>query len=192
MRRYITCICANDEIYIFVRCFSLHNVTQMESVCVCHCCRYENCWFGRSMHLAIIPPPHKGYIESMRIWRSAHMRLEFVTPLIFSATSGMADEAYPFYKRLALLLSDKWSDHYAAVIGWITCFLSFFLLCSVIRCLRGSCSSIGSFGHPDFGWTGPGWSWAFFFKSLTVWLFCKLSSSNCNLYCVISCITLCR
>ena len=33
------------------------------------------------------------------------------TPLIFSATGGMADEASIFYKRLASLLSDKWNIH---------------------------------------------------------------------------------
>ena len=36
------------------------------------------------------------------------------TPLIFSATGGMADEVYAFYTLLDSLLSDKWSDHYAA------------------------------------------------------------------------------
>ena len=30
------------------------------------------------------------------------------TPLIFSATGGMANEATTFYKCLASLLSDKW------------------------------------------------------------------------------------
>ena len=70
------------------------------------------------------------------------------TPLIFSATGGMAEAAYAFYKCLASLLSDKWSDHYAAVMGWIRCCLSFSLLRSAIRCLRGSRSSIGSFDRP--------------------------------------------
>jgi len=32
------------------------------------------------------------------------------TPLIFSATGGMANEATLFYKRLASLLSDKWDS----------------------------------------------------------------------------------
>ena len=61
---------------------------------------------------------------------------------------GMADEAYSFYKRLASLLSDKWNKNYAAVMGWIRCYLSFSLLCSPIWCLRGSQSSTGMFGHP--------------------------------------------
>ena len=69
------------------------------------------------------------------------------TPLIFSATGGMANEATMFYKRLASLLSDKWDSNYAAVMWWIRCCLSFSLLRSAIRCLRGSRSSKGSFGH---------------------------------------------
>ena len=64
------------------------------------------------------------------------------TPLIFSATGGMADEAYAFYKCLASLLSDKWNENCAAVMGWIRCCLSFSLLRSAIRCLRGSWSSV--------------------------------------------------
>ena len=43
------------------------------------------------------------------------------TPLIFSATGRMSDEAYAFYKHLASLLS----EHYAAVMGWLRCCLSF-------------------------------------------------------------------
>ena len=69
------------------------------------------------------------------------------TPLIFSATGGMAAEATIFYKRLASLLSDKWDSNYAAVMGWVRCCLSFSLLRSAIRCLRGSRSSRGSFGR---------------------------------------------
>ena len=70
------------------------------------------------------------------------------TPLVFSATGGMSDEAYAFYKHLASLLSDKWAEQYSAVMGWLRCCLSFSLLRSAIRCVRGSCSSTGSFTRP--------------------------------------------
>ena len=60
----------------------------------------------------------------------------------------MADEAHVFYKCLASLLFDKWNEKYAAVMGWIRFCLSFSLLCSAIRCLRGSQSSGGSFRCP--------------------------------------------
>ena len=70
------------------------------------------------------------------------------TPLIFSATGGMAHEASTFHKRLASLLSERWTNQYAAVLGWIRCYLSFSLLRSAIRCLRGSRSARGCFGGP--------------------------------------------
>ena len=70
------------------------------------------------------------------------------TTLVFSATGGMSDEAYAFYKHLASLLSDKWAEQYSAVMGWLTCCLSFSLLRSAIRCVRGSRLSTGSFTRP--------------------------------------------
>ena len=73
--------------------------------------------------------------------------MKWSMPLIFSAMGGMADEAHAFYKYLASLLLDKWNENYAAV-GWIRCCLSFSLLRSAIRCLKGSWSSSGSFGCP--------------------------------------------
>jgi len=67
------------------------------------------------------------------------------TPLVFSAIGGMADQAVVFYKRLASLLSEKRNEHYAIVMGWIRCCLSFSLLRSAICCLHGSRSSAGKF-----------------------------------------------
>ena len=69
------------------------------------------------------------------------------TPLIFSATGGMAHEASTFYKCLASLLSERWTNQYAAILGWIRCCLSFSLLRSAIQYLRGSCSAHGCFGR---------------------------------------------
>jgi len=56
----------------------------------------------------------------------------------------MANEAALFYKCLASLLSYEWDSNYA---GWVRCCLSFSLLRSAIRCLRGSRSSKGSFNN---------------------------------------------
>ena len=41
------------------------------------------------------------------------------TPLVFSATGGMAKEATAFYKRLASCLATKWEQHYSAVLFWL-------------------------------------------------------------------------
>ena len=70
------------------------------------------------------------------------------TPLVFSATGGMSDEAFAFYKHLASLLSDKWTEQYCAAMGWLRFCLSFSLLRSAIRCVRGSRSSTESFTQP--------------------------------------------
>ena len=50
-----------------------------------------------------------------------------------------------FYKRLASLLSAKWSDEYSVVLGWLRCYLGFSLLRSAIQCIRGACSSIDTY-----------------------------------------------
>ena len=68
---------------------------------------------------------------------------------MFAATGGMGHEASTFYKRLASLLSDKWKEHYAVVLGWIRCRLSFCLLRSAIQCIRGARSSEGHYITSD-------------------------------------------
>ena len=65
------------------------------------------------------------------------------SPLVFSVTGGMAKEATVFYKRLASLLADKWNQPYSITINWLRCRLSYSLLRSSIRSLRGARSSIG-------------------------------------------------
>jgi len=48
------------------------------------------------------------------------------TPLVFSATGGMADQA------IVTFIFQKRNEHYAIIMGWIKCCLSFSLLQSVI------------------------------------------------------------
>ena len=70
------------------------------------------------------------------------------TPLIFSATGGMAAEATVFTSALppCFLISGT-PTMQLHVMGWVRCCLSFSLLRSAIRCLRGSRSSRGCFGR---------------------------------------------
>ena len=99
---------------------------------------------------AIVLKPPEEFTDVMRMRRNVLIaRIRKVehatfTPLVFS-TGGMADEACNFYKCIAPLLCDKWSETYASVIGCLRCCLSFSLLRSAIRCVRGSRSSSGSF-----------------------------------------------
>ena len=67
------------------------------------------------------------------------------TPLVMSATGGLAKEATIFYKRLASMLASKWDHSYSSTLCWLRCRLNFSLLRSSIQALRGSRSSID---HP--------------------------------------------
>ena len=67
------------------------------------------------------------------------------TPLVFSATGGMAKQSTTFYKRLASLLADKWDHTYT--LYRLRCRLSFSLLRSAIQCIRGARSSCGHAIH---------------------------------------------
>ena len=69
------------------------------------------------------------------------------TPIVMSATGGLAPEVTTFYRRLASLLASRWGDDYSVVMGWLHCSLSFSLLRSAIVCVHGACSSIGHFHH---------------------------------------------
>ena len=65
------------------------------------------------------------------------------TPLVLSATGGMAKEATIFYKRLALCLSSKWDHPYSKTLSWLRSRITFSLLRSAIQCIRGARSSVG-------------------------------------------------
>ena len=41
------------------------------------------------------------------------------TPLVMSATGGLAKEATNFYKRLASRLADKWDQPYNHTMNWL-------------------------------------------------------------------------
>ena len=59
------------------------------------------------------------------------------TPLVISATGGLANEASTFYKRLASLLASKWDHPYSSTLCWLRCSLAFSLLRSAIQSIRG-------------------------------------------------------
>lgn len=65
------------------------------------------------------------------------------TPLVISATGGLANEASTFYKRLASLLASKWDQPYSSTLCWLRCRLAFSLLRSAIQSIRGARSSCG-------------------------------------------------
>ena len=65
------------------------------------------------------------------------------TPIVLSATGGMAKQSTTFYKRLASRLAEKWEQPYSTTLYWLRARLSFSLLRSAIQCIRGARSSRG-------------------------------------------------
>jgi hypothetical protein len=65
------------------------------------------------------------------------------SPLVLSATGGLAREANIFYKRLASMLASKWDHTYSHTLRWLRCRLAFSLLRSSIQAIRGARSSCG-------------------------------------------------
>ena len=60
------------------------------------------------------------------------------TPLVFSASGGMGRECKKFYDHLAELLSEKRKESYSVTCTWVRRKLSFALIKSINRCIRGS------------------------------------------------------
>ena len=71
------------------------------------------------------------------------------TPLVFSASGGMAPAATTTFKRLASLLAEKRQQDYNKTIAWIRCQLSFSLVRSSVMCLRGARSAYHRPARPD-------------------------------------------
>jgi len=66
------------------------------------------------------------------------------TPLVFSATRGMAKLSTTFYiQRLASLLAVKWDHSYSSTLSWLCCHTSFSLLQLALYSIRGAHSSPG-------------------------------------------------
>ena len=60
------------------------------------------------------------------------------TPLIFSSTGGMGNEASRVLKKLAIQVAEKTNQHYSHVMGLLRCRISFGLMRCANICLRGS------------------------------------------------------
>ena len=61
-----------------------------------------------------------------------------LTPLVFGTNGGMGLDCQNFLRTLANKLSTKNDEPYASVISWLRIQLSFAILRSVHRCVRGS------------------------------------------------------
>ena len=83
--------------------------------------------------------------EKRRAYEQRILEIEHAsfTPIVLSATGGMAKSATVFYRRLAAMLSEKQGTPYSSTINWIRCKLSFALLRMAILSVRGGRSKPG-------------------------------------------------
>ena len=88
----------------------------------------------------IAPFPARNRSYEQRIREVEHGSF---TSLVFAATGGMGKAAQVTYKRLVSLLATKRDQPYGQTMNTIRCMISFSLLKSQIRCIRGSRSSKG-------------------------------------------------
>ena len=64
------------------------------------------------------------------------------SPLVFSTNGGLAPVSDTVFKRIALITSEKQNRPYSPLINLIRCKLSFSILRSTIRCIRGTRKSL--------------------------------------------------
>ena len=60
------------------------------------------------------------------------------TPIVMSATGGMARECSKFYSRLSEMIAEKRDQPYSVITSWIRRKISFSLIRSIGMCIRGS------------------------------------------------------
>ncbi len=98
---------------------------------------------NRKSTLAQCYRKHK--LEKKRAYEQRIIEVEHAsfTPIVLSASGGLAKGATIFFKRLATMLTEKWDQPYSTTIGWLRCTISFSLLRSAVQCLRGASSSKG-------------------------------------------------
>lgn len=71
------------------------------------------------------------------------------TPLVFAANGAMGAECIRFYKRLSELIADKRKIAHSLVANKIRTLISFSLLRSTVRCVRGSRNRQNNFLEND-------------------------------------------
>ena len=119
-----------ERTFLDVRVFNPHAPTNRNTT-ISNCYRKHEAEKKRAYEQCILEVEHSTF-----------------TPLVFSATGGMAKQCSTFYKRLASRLAEKWEQPYSSTLSWVRCRLSFSLLRSAIQCIRGARSSCGHASKP--------------------------------------------
>ena len=98
---------------------------------------HVNSWSNQGKYTAMI---FKEQENEKRKYNQRVMDVEMrtFTPLVFGANGGMRLDCQNFLRTLTNKLSTKNNDPYSSVISWIRIQLSFAILRTVHRCVRGS------------------------------------------------------
>ena len=84
--------------------------------------------------------------EKKRAYNEQVQKIEhgLFTPIVMSATSGMASECSKFYFRLSEMIAEKRDQPYSVIASWIRRESSFSLIRGIGMCIRGSRSVTSS------------------------------------------------
>ena len=80
----------------------------------------------------------KKHIKKSKYCQAAEARRASFTPIIASCEAIFDNEAEVYFKRLATILSKKWSSNYSKALCYIRARMQVCIIRSVSLCLRGS------------------------------------------------------
>jgi hypothetical protein len=87
---------------------------------------------------------YRTYLETATARRASF------SPFIATCDAVLDREAEGYIKRLAVVLSEKWSFPYSRVVGWLRARIQICLLRSVSLCFRGNRVKFRGAGIEDF------------------------------------------
>ena len=114
----------HDRAFFDVRVFNPHATSNQQPIATCYR-KHEN-------------SKKRDYEQRVR-----EIERGSFTPLVLSLTGGLGNAAKVCYSRLASMLATKRDQPYSSTMSWLRCTLSFCLLRSSIRCIRGTRSTGG-------------------------------------------------
>ena len=104
----------------------------------------------RQKDLAAVYRLHENEKKRCYGQRVRDVEMASFTPLVFASTGGMAKECTVFFKRLADILAEKKKIAFQKMMFLICCKISFSLLRSAIRAIRGTRSRPNACSMTDF------------------------------------------
>ena len=113
----------------------------MYIICTVTCQYTYTCTVHCTLHVQyiILQSKRRDYED-----RIIHIEHGTFSPLVFSTSGGMGPIANTVFSRIASMISSKTNTTYSKVVLYIRTKISFALIRSAIRCLRGSRSTFNN------------------------------------------------